>query len=1025
MRALSLAVLTAAFAMPALQAAPPAEKPYGVEAAKESLKGFKVAEGLKVELFAAEPQIQNPTNIDLDPRGRVWAVEAVNYRTTMRNWGVLRPEGDRVVILEDTNGDGLADKETTFWQSKQLTAPLGICVLPQAKGTKVIVSAAPNVWLLTDSDGDDQAEKAEKLFTVGGNWDHDHQVHAFVTGPDGKFYFNMGNEGRELKDADGKPITDVAGNEVKNNGHPYRQGLVFRCDIDLEHAKPTNVETLAWNFRNNDEVTVDSFGTLWQSDNDDDGNKGVRINYVMQFGNYGYGDEMTGAAWQQKRTNIEQEIPLRHWHQNDPGSIPNLLQTGSGSPTGILINEGTFLGERFRNQLIHCDAGPRVVRAYPTTVEGAGYSAQIVDILTSDDQWYRPSDVCIAPDGALFISDWYDPGVGGHNMGDHDAGKIRGRIYRIAPEPAKKLKAPDFSSAAACTLALQSPNRATQYVARQKLQALGDSATAELKKLAEVENPRLRARAVGLLSAQPANAVAALRAGLADQDADVRVAAIRLTASRAKTGGLDTSVLENEPQLITNLLRDPEPRVRRELALALHGAHDITKFWAALALQHDGKDRWYLEALGIGAAGNDGECFDTWMDLANKSGAGWKTPAGRDIIWRLRTLHTAPYLAELCASEPAPARYLRAFDFLPASDEKTQALLQLARLGAQNQFVSTEALQRLKSIDLGSNAELKSVVYAALEASRGKAQFVELVRDFKLKDQSAGLLEIALARPASPEGVDATKILLGDRGVIDEALKGANAAKLTEALGNTADARAVPTLAALVLDDARDVTFRKQAATALTQSPAGVEALLKLATEGKFPEPLRLATTTALAAVQMPKYKDDIAKLFPPPQALGGAKLPPIAELAKKAGNAEHGKALFAAEQTSCITCHRIGQLGVDFAPALSEIGSKLSKEALFESIIDPNAGVSMGFETTQLTLKDGNFAVGIVRSEVDDEVVLAMPRGIQVRYKKGEIASRTKLPTSMMPSGLNQALSGDDLVDLVEYLYSLKAAKK
>jgi putative heme-binding domain-containing protein len=746
----------------------------------------------------------------------------------------------------------------------------------------------------------------------------------------------------------------------------------------------------------------------------------------MQFGNYGYSDEMTGASWQTNRTNIEQEIPLRHWHQNDPGSIPNLLQTGSGSPTGILINEGTFLGERFRNQLIHCDAGPRVVRAYRVAVDGAGYKAEMLDLLTSDDSWYRPSDVCIAPDGALFVSDWYDPGVGGHNMGDHDAGKIRGRIYRVAPEPAKKLKAPDFSSAAACVLALQSPNRATQYVAHQKLQAMGDAATAELKKLAAVENPRLRARALGLLSAQPAQALAALRAGLADADPDVRIAAIRLTASRAKTGGLDSSVLENEPQLTANLLRDPEPRVRREIALALHGAKGIAQFWAALALQHDGHDRWYLEALGIGAAGNDDECFDAWMGFANKSGAGWKTPAGRDIVWRLRTLKTAPYLAELCASDTQPARYLRAFDFLPASDEKTKALTQLARIGANDPFVSTEALQRLKNVDLGSNAELKSVIDAALKTSKGTAEFVELVRDFKLEDQTAGLLAIALARPASPEGVDATKMLLGgDRAALDEALKGNQAARLAEALGNTADARALPALSAVLLDDARDPALRKLAAGALTQSPAGVEALLKLAAEGKFPEPLRLATTTALASVQMPKFKDEIARLFPQPQSLGGATLPPIAELAKKGGNAEHGKALFALEQTSCITCHRVGQVGVDFGPALSEIGSKLAKEALFESVIDPNAGVSMGFETTQLTLKDGNFAVGIVRSETEDELVLAMPRGIQVRYKKGEIASRTKLPTSMMPSGLNQALSADDLVDLVEYLFSLKASKK
>jgi hypothetical protein len=117
--------------------------------------------------------------------------------------------------------------------------------------------------------------------------------------------------------------------------------MVFRCELD-----GSKVELLAWNFRNNWEVAVDSFGRIWQSDNDDDGNKGVRINFVMEFGNYGYKDEMTGAGWQTPRLGMESDIPLRHWHQNDPGVVPNLLQTGAGSPTGMQVYEGDLLPSR-------------------------------------------------------------------------------------------------------------------------------------------------------------------------------------------------------------------------------------------------------------------------------------------------------------------------------------------------------------------------------------------------------------------------------------------------------------------------------------------------------------------------------------------------------------------------------------------------------------------------------------------------------------------------------------------------------
>ncbi len=198
------------------------------------------------------------------------------------------------------------------------------------------------------------------------------------------------------------------------------------------------------------------YGTLWQSDNDDDGNKGTRINYVMEFGNYGYQDEMTGAGWRARRTNIEKEIPLRHWHLNDPGVVPNVLQTGGGSPSGLTVYEGGLLPAKFYGQMIHAEPGNNVVRSYPVEKDGAGYKATIVNILEAQqDQWFRPIDVAVAPDGSLFVADWYDPGVGGHQVGDVD----RGRIYRIAPPKTKyEITKIDVNSAEGATNALLSPN---------------------------------------------------------------------------------------------------------------------------------------------------------------------------------------------------------------------------------------------------------------------------------------------------------------------------------------------------------------------------------------------------------------------------------------------------------------------------------------------------------------------------------------------------------------------------------------
>lgn len=990
---------------------------YGLEKAKANMEAFTTAQGLTASLFAAEPMIQNPTNIEVDPKGRVWATECVNYR----RWMQQRAEGDRVVILEDTDGDGLADKEKTFYQSKDLTNPLGICVLPQAKGTKVIVSAAPNVWLLTDKDGDDVADEAVVLFKIGGVWNYDHQVHSFVFGADGKFYFNAGNSITELFWPDGKIVKDIAGHEVTNKGTPYRQGMVFRCDIDLVAGKASNVEVLGHNFRNNYEVAVDSFGAMWQSDNDDDGNKGVRINYVMDYGNFGYTDEMTGAGWQSKRTNIERETPLRHWHLNDPGVVPNLLQTGQGSPTGILVNEGAALGAQFTNQIIHCDAGPRTVRAYPVEKDGAGYKATMVDILTSKDAWYRPSDVAIAPDGSLFVADWYDPGVGGHNMGDNVKGSMMGRIYRVASSAEKmKVVVPDFSTAAGCVKALASPNIPTQAAAWSALNAMGAKAETALLTLWENENPRLRARALGILAQNKGSEIKYLTAGLADADSDVRCFAIRLIRMMHATRGLDTTPLDSNPALVAKILGD-NSAVRREVALSLHGGKDIAKLWTALAQQHDGKDRWYLEALGIGCAGNDDACLDAWLGAV---GDKWNTPAGRDIIWRTRAAKSAGLLAKILSDESISAeekpRYLRAFDFLPASDEKAKALVLLATSGKADD-ISREATMRLKGNNTPAVAEaLKGV----LAKSKGTAQFVELVRDFSIGGQAQELFDTALAIGNDPAAVEAAKLMIADsvwEKIVNAALDAGKTAEVFNLLVVSGTQRGIAFVGGIVGNTEANIERRKAAVTALARTQAGAKALVKFAKDGQLADELKTTAATALRLVQYASLEAEIAQLFPKPAALGGKPLAPIAELVKIQGDIAKGKAIAERAESSCVTCHRIGAVGADFGPGLSEISAKLPKEAIYDAIVNPNAGVTMGFETTQLALKDGGAAMGIVRSETAQEVVLALPGGATQKFAKANIAKRDKLATSMMPSGLNQAFTQDDLVNLVEYLASLK----
>ncbi|HEX6985505.1 MAG TPA: PVC-type heme-binding CxxCH protein [Planctomycetaceae bacterium] len=984
---------------------------------ENALAGIDVADDLDMTVFAGEPQLLNPTSIDVDHRGRVWVCEVVNYRHFRNTDKPPREAGDRILILEDTDGDAKADKTTVFYQGRDVDSAHGVCVL----GSRVIVSAGENVFVFTDENGDDKPEKKELLFTGIGGTQHDHGIHAFAFGPDGRLYFNFGNEGHQLKDKNGKIVVDLSGREVRDHGRPYRQGMVFRCDPD-----GSNVETLGWNFRNNWEVAVDSFGGLWQSDNDDDGNRGVRINFVMEFGNYGYQDELTGAGWQTPRTNMEATIPERHWHLNDPGVVPNLLLTGAGAPTGILVNEGDLLPERFRGQMIHADAGPNVVRAYPVERSGAGYTATIENIAVGTrDQWFRPSDVCVAPDGSLFIADWYDPGVGGHRMEDIE----RGRIFRVTPKgKAAKYGAPkyDFETAEGATKALTSPNLETRYLGWTALHGMRQKAEPVLKALWTDDDPRMRARALWLLGRIDGNGEEYVRQAIEDKNPDIRVTGVRLARQLALKKKIDLLTVLPEP------VRDDSPQVRREAAIALRqvDASAAAPLWAELAVRHDGKDRWYLEALGIAADGQWDTFLAAWLD---KVGGEWSTPAGREIVWRSRSSQTPALLAKILSDPSVPEaelpRYLRAFDF--QSPEAAQpVLIELAFAPAgddpRSQFVAAETLARVKNVDLGDPAKRKALD-TVLDRVKGTKRFVELVAQFNVADREGELVAIAVERPSDEVGAAAVQSLLrrDRKEPLFDVLRGEDrerAAKLAEAIGNSAAQGSAGLLLSLVGDPEVDAEVRRRAVTGLATTRNGAERLIELVKADRLDETLTQAAAAALQGVADPRLREVVAELFPPPPGKE-RPLPPIGELAKRRGDPNDGRLVYL-DAGTCVKCHQFKGIGQNVGPDLSEIGDKLSREALYESILYPSAGISHNYETYAVVTNDGNVVTGLLVSRTPDEIAIKGNDAIVRTFKTADVAEVAKQEVSLMPADLQKVLTEQELVDLVEFLTTLRKEK-
>jgi len=986
--------------------------------AEEAASPLALADGLQATLFAAEPLLSSPSDIDVDARGRVWVCEVTNYRGKKDT----RPEGDRILVLEDRDGDGKAETQTVFHQGRDVDSALGICVIGEGAGRKVIVSCAPDVFVFHDDDGDLKADRRETLFTKTGQPQHDHSVHAFVVGPDGRWYFNFGNTGHAVHDRHGAPVIDSLGRAVDDSGKPYRQGMVFRCRPD-----GTDFEVLGHNFRNNYEVAVDSYGSLWQSDNDDDGNKGVRINFVMEHGNFGYVEERTGAGWKVPRTNLEATVPLQHWHQNDPGVVPNLLLTGAGSPCGICVYEGTLLPQRFHGALVHCDAGPNVVRAYHVTPHGAGFTAESETLVDGTaDRWFRPSDVCVAPDGSLIVADWYDPGVGGHGMGDTE----KGRLYRIAPSGSRwTVPAVDVSTVAGAVAALASPNLCTRATALERLAKEPEAAAAAIDAVVSrpVADDRYAARlawALGMLPGRSDGMVASLAAS---NDPRLRVVALRMC--RLTKG----DVLG----LVEKLVADPSAAVRRECAIALTGVagERADRAWAELAARHTAGDRWELEALGIGADGLWDARLEAW--LAKTSGP--KDAVGREIVWRSRGGKSAAMqcllIADANVTTAESLALLRALDFqergrVAEAVRETVNHTSRVPMGAEEKLrvVLPELVLRLEPGDAGDQSLAKTISEAAGYVT-GTQRFVDLVQRFGLKERQGELVRLAAAEGTSEQVAAAAAGAAVDGGGEDRVmavLTGADpaaASRLLAALGIRGSGKTSALLKGILADANASAEQKSAAVRGLARSQQGAKDLVAMAKSGQLSGVLPQVAAVAIASCPWGDIRQSAADVLPMPKAKGGEKLPPVTELVKRKGNAANGRALFAGAGT-CAKCHVVNGEGKSVGPNLSGVGAKLSREALYESVLAPSAAISHSYETHTAIMEDGRSVTGLLVSQSPEQVVIRGADSLDVTLPAGQLEQLLKQPVSLMPADLATTLSADELVDVVAWMETLRATQ-
>ena len=599
---------------------------------------FTVPEGLEVTVWATSPMLFNPTNIDFDSDGRLYVAEGVNYRGKANR----RKEGDRIVVLEDTTGSGHADKSHTFVQETNLAAPLGVAVLDG----KVVVSQPPDLLVFTNTkrDGvfDPAVDKRVVLLTGFGGRQHDHSLHSVTAGPDGQWYFNQGNTGAEFTDKSGKTFRmgspymkpEIAGMK-SDDGHVWIGGFTARMNPD-----GSNVTIIGHNYRNSYEQTVTSFGDLFQSDNDDP--PACRVTPIMEGGNAGFASADGKRSWEaDKRPG--QDVPTAEWRQEDPGTMPAGDVYGGGSPTGVAYYENGALGDKWNGLLLACEAGKNVVFGYFPKPDGAGFKLERFDFLTSnkEKEWagsdflggkangelktmFRPSDVCVGPDGAIYVADWFDARVGGHGTMDN---AYTGTIYRIAPKGFKSVVPKiDLTTTEGQIAALKSPAVNVRYSGFNRLKAQGAKAVPAIAELLKDKNPYIVARAVWLLVQMREEGIANVKPLLKSKNDTTRLVAYRAL----RTANHDVLAMAE------NMADDESAAVRREIALTMRDVsyEKSRTVLVRLARKFDGKDRAYLEAFGLGSSGKESEVFlAVWKTMANDAET-W-SDAFAWLAWRL------------------------------------------------------------------------------------------------------------------------------------------------------------------------------------------------------------------------------------------------------------------------------------------------------------------------------------------------------------------------------------------------------
>ena len=939
---------------------------------------FSLLPGYEVNLFAAEPMLANPIHMTWDARGRLWVACSWAYPQ-------LKPgekANDKVIILEDTDNDGKADKSTVF--ADGLYMPTGIAL---ANGG-CYIAQTPDVFFFRDTDGDDVADTRELPLTGFGIEDSHHSISAWRRGPGGWLYFQEGIFLHSQVETIHGVVRNYNGGVYQFNPRTQKLRMFARIGV----GNP-------WGH------VFDRWGQSFFVDN-------PRVSYLSPA---------TGNSGQRIR-------------------IPNLLSTEK--QCGGDIASGSHLPEQIRGQLLTCRFKSRAIIRYEFIEKGAGFSANVLPpLISSRHPNFRPVDCKVGPDGALYIADWYNSIINHakHDFRDPRRDHEHGRIWRITAKGRPLVKKPELFNAGITTLLnhLKSPDSWTRHQARSMLSerdrdqvaiALADWVNALDPEDSDHDHHLVEAMWTCQNIERPSENI--LKRVLDSGDGRARAAGARVIRYWHEA-------IDNPSALLAKAAGDTFPRTRMEAILSAGYIPRAEAFTAVLAALDHPRDPFIDTALPQTVTAlepywrpaiEEGRLKfsrEAHRDFAEQqAGIGFESRLKAHLNKKSPTLAETESVIKRLVAKPTTRHTRMVVDAVagqaPGSNPKVMLVMLegLNRVARRGDISLGQRINPLKKLLKHPDNSVAAAAAANLGTWQLKGSGPELTAILNDSSRASGIRRAAatsLGQLGKPEITRDLKELARDGQTTQRYL-----AVLGLIEADMQDAASAAARLLLVDPGPSDPIHLVQA---FVRRSGGATALAK-ALEGLKPhaQVLDLLSSYHRASGQLPR---SLAQSFAaaPPSSLTGLLVKEnrkfLTAAVIQSGNPEEGEKIFRRRELACFSCHAIGPVGSPIGPNLVAVGAAAQTDYIIEAILQPNKSIAQHYENQLISLVDGTLHMGAISYKGEKEIIIrdSAQGGREVNIAKASI-KRIKPMPSLMPAGLvDQLKNRQEFLDLARFV--------